>query len=297
MLIVVLLGLGAAVVYGASDFFGAFAARRLNLVTATMFNYAIATVVILVALPLAGGVWSSGAIWSGIITGVLAVLGLLAFYGVLAIGPMSLLSPLIALIQSVVPVTISAITGQPLSPLAWTAIAIAIVALILLAPPRRRGTEHITRRGALLAVFSGLMLGISLVTLDASPHNSGLIPAVGEIVVGLVILAIIWIALRWSPARTGALAFLQPGADAVRTMSAPRAWTAAAASGLLTGVADAFIVFGLHLGNLAVISVLVALYPVVTIILAASVLHERITKLQVLGIALVIAASLLLSAA
>ena len=45
------------------------------------------------------------------------------------------------------------------------------------------------------------------------------------------------------------------------------------------------------------ISVLVALYPVVTIILAASVLHERITKLQVLGIALVIAASLLLSAA
>ena len=297
MLIVVLLGLGAAAVYGASDFFGAFAARRLNLVTATMFNYAVATVVILIALPLVGGTWSSGAVWSGIVTGVLAVVGLLAFYGVLAIGPMSLLSPLIALIQSVVPVTISVITGQPLSPLAWTAIGIAIVALVLLSPPRRRGHERISPRGAVLAVFSGLMLGISLVTLDASPHDSGLIPAVGEIIVGLVVLAIIWGVLRLAPARGGSLAFLQPGEDAVRSLSARRAWTAAAASGLLTGVADAFIVLGLHIGNLAVVSVLVALYPVVTIILAATVLRERMTKLQVLGILLVIAASLLLSAA
>ncbi|MDQ1552784.1 MAG: hypothetical protein QOD50_2206, partial [Actinomycetota bacterium] len=92
MLIVVVLALGAAAVYGASDFFGAFAARRIHLVTATLFNYAVATVVILPAILLVGGVWSSGAMWSGVVCGTLAVFGLLAFYGVLAIGPMSLLS-------------------------------------------------------------------------------------------------------------------------------------------------------------------------------------------------------------
>jgi len=112
VLIVVVLALGAAAVYGASDFFGAFAARRIHLVTATLFNYAVATVVILPAILIVGGVWSSGAMWSGVVCGTLAVFGLLAFYGVLAIGPMSLLSPLIALIQSVVPVAIAALTGR-----------------------------------------------------------------------------------------------------------------------------------------------------------------------------------------
>lgn len=295
MLLVVILGLGSAAVYGASDFFGAFAARRIHLVTATLFNYAIATVVILIALPVLGGVGSSAAFWAGSVSGILAVIGLLAFYGVLAIGPMSLLSPIIALIQSVVPVTVSAITGQALSPLAWFAIGLAVIAILLLAPPPRRGSERISARGAVLAVFAGLTLGSSVVALDLSPHDSGIIPAVWEIVVGLVVLGIIWLVLRWSPARTGLLSFLQPGDHAVRTLSPSRAWTAAAASGLLTGVADALVVYGLHVGNLAVISVLLALYPVVTIILAATVLKERMTKLQFLGIALVIGASLLLS--
>jgi drug/metabolite transporter (DMT)-like permease len=297
MLIVVVLGLGSAFIYGASDFFGAFAARRVNLISATMFNYAIATVVILIAIPILGGVSSSAAIWTGVVTGVLAVIGLLAFYGVLAIGPMSLLSPIIALIQSAVPVTVAAVTGQPLSVMAWVAIGLAVIAIILLAPPPRKGGERVSARGALLAVFAGLTLGCSLVVLDLSPHDSGVIPAVWEIVVGLAVLVIIWLAIRWSPARTGALSFLQPGDEAVRTLSASRAWTAAAASGLLTGVADAFVVFGLHIGNLAVMSVLIALYPVVTVILAATILKERMTKLQFVGIALVIGASLLLSAA
>ncbi len=159
MLIVVVLALGAAAVYGASDFFGAFAARRIHLVTATLFNYAVASVLIVVAVFLVGGVWSNGALWTGVLCGTLAVFGLLAFYGVLAIGPMSLLSPLIALIQSVVPVAIAAVTGQGLSVLGWVAIGIGIVALLLLAPAPKRGQEHISLRGALLAVASGLLLG------------------------------------------------------------------------------------------------------------------------------------------
>ena len=44
--------------------------------------------------------------------------------------------------------------------------------------------------------------------------------------------------------------------------------------------ADAFIVIALHVGNLAIVSVLVALYPVLTVILAATILKERMTKLQ-----------------
>jgi drug/metabolite transporter (DMT)-like permease len=294
-MIVVFLGLGGAIFYGASDFLGAFAARRIHLVTATLFNYAVATVAIFVALVLVGGAWSPAAIESGTVCGVLAVFGLLAFYGVLAIGPMSLLSPLIALIQSVVPVAAAVITGQALTPLAWVAIAIGIVALLLLAPRREAGRTHITPRGALLAVIPGLLLGSSLVVLDFAPHNSGVVPSVLEIVAGLVVLAIVWLALRFIPGRKGALAFLQPGPDAVATLSSQSAWLAAAGSGVLVAVADALIVLDLHVGNLAIVSVLVALYPVLTVILAATVLKERMTKLQFVAVGLVIVASLLFS--
>jgi drug/metabolite transporter (DMT)-like permease len=296
VLIVVVLALGAAAVYGASDFFGAFAARRIHLVTATLFNYAVATVVILPAILIVGGVWSSGAIWSGVVCGTLAVFGLLAFYGVLAIGPMSLLSPLIALIQSVVPVAIAALTGQGLSPIGWIAIAVGLVALVLLAPAPKRGQQHISLRAALLSVASGLLLGASLIVLDLAPKNSGVIPAVWEIVTGTVILAIAWVVLRMLGTRAAGLSFLQPGPDAVRTLSSGRAWLAAAFSGVLVAVADTFIVLALHLGNLAVVAVLTSLYPVVTVILAATILRERMTKLQFLAVALVIAASLLFSA-
>ena len=294
-MIVVVFGLGSALVYGASDFLGAFAARRINLVTATLFNYTVGTVTIVIGYLLIGGAWSWTAVYAAAICGVLAVFGLLAFYGVLAIGPMSLLSPLIALIQSIVPVAAAVITGQALTPLAWVAIGVGIVALVLLAPRPEPGRTHITRRAAVLAVVSGLLLGCSLVALDFAPHDSGVVPSVIELMTGLVVLVIVWVILRLVPARRGVLSFLQPGAEAVATFSARRAWLAGAASGVLVGIADALIVLDLHVGNLAIVSVLLALYPVLTVILAALVLKERMTKLQFVAVGLVVVASLLFS--
>ena len=296
-MIVVALGLGAAIVYGGSDFLGAFSARRIHLVTGTLFNYAVATAVMFGILLLVGGAWSPAAVWSGVVCGVLAAFGLLAFYGVLAIGPMSLLSPLIALIQSIVPVAAAVITGQALTPLAWVAIGIGIVALLLLAPRPEPGRQHITPRAAVLSVVSGLLLGVSLVALDFAPHDSGVVPSAIEISAGLVVLALVWVGLRIIPARGSTLEFLQPGADAVASLSARRAWLAAAASGILVAIADAFIVLDLHVGNLAIVSVLVALYPVPTVILAATVLKERMSRLQFVAVGLVVVASLLFSAA
>jgi drug/metabolite transporter (DMT)-like permease len=140
------------------------------------------------------------------------------------------------------------------------------------------------------------LLGASLIVLDLAPKDSGVIPAMWEIVTGTVILAVTWLVIRALGSRGTALSFLQPGAEAVRTISSRRAWLSAALSGVLVAFADTFIVLALHLGNLAVVSVLTALYPVVTVILAATLLKERMTKLQFVAVGLVIAASLLFSA-
>ncbi|MDQ1572261.1 MAG: hypothetical protein QOF79_2935 [Actinomycetota bacterium] len=296
MLLIVALGLGAAVLYGASDFFGASAARRHHLINATTLNYAVAMVLLIVALPILGGTWSATANWAGSVAGALAVLGLISFYGVLAIGPMSLLSPLIALVQSAVPVAVAAFTGQGLNLTAWIAIAIAVVAILLLSPPPKLGRDHVSLRGAGLAIFSGLTLGASLVALDFAPENSGVIPAFWEIAVGLVILLLLLLAVRLFRGRAAWMSLLEPEVETASGLSSRRAWIEAAAAGLLAGVANIFVVTGLHVGNLAVIAVLIALYPVLTVILAATVLKERMTPLQFVGIGLAIGASLLFTA-
>ncbi|MDO9591139.1 MAG: EamA family transporter, partial [Microcella sp.] len=73
--------------------------------------------------------------------------------------------------------------------------------------------------------------------------------------------------------------------------------TLAIACGVLDAIANIIVLAGLRLGDLTVVSVLTALYPAGTILLAAIVLRERIAPLQWLGLALALAASAMLAAA
>ena len=63
---------------------------------------------------------------------------------------------------------------------------------------------------------------------------------------------------------------------------------------LLAG-GNILLVVGLHLGELAVMGVLNALYPLGTVILAFFVLKERLSMLQTFGIVLALAASAVLA--
>jgi drug/metabolite transporter (DMT)-like permease len=65
--------------------------------------------------------------------------------------------------------------------------------------------------------------------------------------------------------------------------------------GLFLVVANILLVIGLHLGDLAVMGVLNALYPLGTILLALIVLRERLGWLQIAGIGLALAASAVLA--
>ncbi|TPX00840.1 EamA family transporter [Schumannella luteola] len=60
---------------------------------------------------------------------------------------------------------------------------------------------------------------------------------------------------------------------------------------MLMAVANALLVWGLHQGQLAIMGVLASLYPLGTVLLALTVLRERLTPVQVAGVALALAAS------
>jgi drug/metabolite transporter (DMT)-like permease len=66
---------------------------------------------------------------------------------------------------------------------------------------------------------------------------------------------------------------------------------------VLDAAANVIALVGLRAGDLEVVSVLTALYPAGTILLAAVVLRERIARLQWVGLVLALAASAMLALA
>jgi len=66
-------------------------------------------------------------------------------------------------------------------------------------------------------------------------------------------------------------------------------------AGVMDVLANVAVIYGLRSGDLSVISVLIALYPAGTILLASVVLKERIALIQWAGLALALVASALLA--
>ena len=288
----------AALSYGTSDFFGGLASRRLNVLHATAGTYVVATIAVGIGLVAVGGEWTVDAVLFGLIAGLLAIVGFVAFYAALAIGPMSLLSPAIALVGGVVPVGVAAAMGESLGVIHWIAIAVAIIATVLISVPSTRSAERVTPRVAVLALVAGLGLGGSVVAIDFTQESSGLVPAMVEMVVGVVVLLGILAILRITRARFGLLAIFEPPPALARQgFSSRRAWGYAAVAGVLLGVSNSLIVLALHAGNLAIVSVLVSLYPLATVVLAAAVLREKLSFVQLGGIVLAIGACVALALA
>lgn len=319
MLLIVLLALGAALLYGVADFMGGVAARRIPVLIASTINYAVATLVLIIAVLTVGGVWSTTAIVGGVVAGVLAAVAFLTFYAALAAGPISLMTPLIALLSSAVPVVVALVLGDRLQPIAWIAIAVAIVGSVLIGLERRDGARSVRPRTLVFAVISGVGFGFATVALDSVPTDAGMVPVFLDTTVGFVLLIAIVGLTRTTPALQRVVGVLDahvptepvPRLDAAQAPGAARlapdrieaaetrgrARVLAAGAGLLIGSANVLLMIALHAGSVAVVAVLVNLYPVATVLLAWIVLRERVNALQVTGIVLAVAASVMLGLA
>lgn len=295
MLVTLALSLVTALSYGVSDFLGAVGARRLRVLPGTAVTYGCALLTLLVMLPIIGGAWSSETLLWGAIAGVAAIIGFLAFYAALAAGPMSLASPLIAVIGSLVPVVIALLLGEQLPPLAWVAIVLALAGGALISVTRGGSGGGIPRKTIVLSLLAGVGLGGSIAALDRAPQNSGVTSAVVEIAVGVGLLGVLLLADRVSARARRALAVLDEEQAADRIPPRARAWAASSVGGVLLGIANGVLLLALQSGSLAVVSVIVGLYPVGTIILARVVYREKLTLVQLGGVVLAIAASVLLA--
>jgi drug/metabolite transporter (DMT)-like permease len=293
-MITVVIGLASAFVYGAADFLGGAAARRISAVRVTAVAAVSGLVLLLVALPFVPSVWTPEAVTLGVLSGVTGAIAIGLLYACLAIGPMSILSPLTAIVSAIVPLTIGLIGGERLQPLGYVALGLALVAVVLVGFVPEKGAVRPSLKGVLMAIGSGAAIGVFLVLLDLTPDDSGLAPlVVNRAVNGTIMFAIVGV-LAWTSRSSRSLS------DRIET-PAPPLWRPGLAFAIGCGILDALanvgLLLGVRLGELSVIAVLTALYPAGTIILAALVLKERIAPIQIVGLVLAIAAGGMLALA
>lgn len=290
-------GLTGALIYGAADFLGGLAAKRISAMLTTAVAAFSGLLALLVALPFVGGVWSPAAVLWGALSGVSGAVAISLLYACLAIGPMSILSPLTAVVSAVVPMTVGLLGGELLAPVGYWALGLALVAVVLVGFVPERGAVRPRLTGVLMAIGSGAMIGTFMILIDLTPPDSGLVPLVlNRAVNGAIMVAVMGVLALLARHRSR-VPVGSPGPDGAPGPVLSAGVRFAMACGLVDVTANFLLLAALRLGDLSVVGVLTAMYPAGTILLAAVVLGERIAAVQWVGLALALTAAGLLAVA
>jgi drug/metabolite transporter (DMT)-like permease len=285
----VILGFTTAVVYGFADFFGAIASRKISSLLVTAVSGIIGFFFLISMVPFFGANFSEAAIITGIAAGVASAIGISALYASLAIGPIAIVSPLGAVLGALVPMTFGFFIGDRFGAIAWLALALILVAVILVGFIPGADVRLPSAKGLLFATIAGAGIGTILIVLKYSPEDSGLASILVMRLVSAIFLNIVLVA-NWLRLRS------KREPKELRAVPA-KFWWAVIAAGVFDSSANIFFTLALRSGSLSVVSVLTALYPLGTIILARIVLKERIAKVQMFGVLLALTGSAILAVA
>lgn len=278
------LGLSSALIYGASDFFGGLGSRRITPLLVSFISQIVALLIATVAVFSSEIHWSTSAVALGLVAGIGGGIGTWAFFTSLAIGPMSVVSPGVAMIYAVVPAIVGIALGERIAPIGYAALVAVVVAAVLIAVPRQRDAVRLTSRAIVYGSIAGLGYAGYIIAIGRTPRDSGLLPLWLDLIVATVLYATVLLInrIRRGP---GEWSGLRDRTAVVQSLLA----------GVLLAGGNILLVLGLHLGELAVMGVLNALYPLGTVILAFFLLKERLSVLQTLGIVLALSASAVLA--
>jgi drug/metabolite transporter (DMT)-like permease len=280
-----------------SDFVGGIAARRVSALRVVLVSYPIALGLLTVLAGIVGGQLSGAAVLWGTLCGVSQAFGIWWFYAALGAGPISVVSPLTAILVAGVPVAVGVVLGDRPGVVAIAGVAVALVAVVLVSrgvtdeplarresspdePLARREsspdedvtTHRFTRTVAWLTVGSGLAFGLSFVVIHEAPHDAKLWPLVfARLSATLLVIGIAAVGRQLRP----------PSGVPLRL---------AVTAGLIDTISNVAMLLALQASLLSLAGVLISLYPASTVALALVVLKERVTRWQVVGMVAALAA-------
>lgn len=271
------LALCSSVAWGGADFFGGLVSRRRAVLAVLAVSQG--TGLLLIAGVLAVRGYDPGAglrLLYAAAAGTVGAMALAAFYRGLSIGAMGVVAP-ISGTAAALPVIVGVLSGERPSPLQWAGIALALVGIALLA--REAPSEHDRRgrdrapvaAGVGLALAAALGFGGFLTLMGEAARPDPLLATFISRAASVGLLALALVALR-PDLRLGR-----------------RDGSIVMAIGCADLTANALYAVATTQGLLSVVAVLGSLYPVVPVVLARLVLHERLGPAQRLGAVLAIA--------
>jgi drug/metabolite transporter (DMT)-like permease len=215
---------------------------------------------------------------AGAAAGAIGLIGVILLYRGLAAGTMSLVAPITAVGAAVLPLVWGLITGERPSVIAFVGVVVALAAVALVSTVDAEANRAITRVDLLLALTAGAAFGMVFVLLGTTGEGSGMWPVFGARIASVTLVTLVVLATRrpWKPA-SGTLVTV-------------------ATAGVFDAGANALYLLASRAGLLSVVSVLSSLYPAATVVLARAALHERLSRTQVLGIALALTGVVLIAA-
>ena len=277
----ILLSLVASACWGTADFAGGLVSKRAPVVSVLLIVEGTGLAIVLTLVLVTGeDPPSAHAILLSLLAGISGVSALGLFFAALAMGKMSIVAPISAC-GAALPVIVGLLGGDELSVIAGTGIAVTMLGVILasLEASVEEEREH-TRRSrlsVLLALCAALGFGGYFAISDSAADESILWLLVFVRLIGVPVLAAIVL--------LGRLAFPQP-----------RDRLLVAGGGVLDVSATGLYALAQTLGSLSVVSVVGSLYPVTTVLLARSLLGERLRRVQAIGVALALAGVALIAA-
>jgi drug/metabolite transporter (DMT)-like permease len=260
----------AAVGYGAADFVGGLASRRVSHWTVAIAGQLAGGAALLVAgLSLPGSIRTEDIAWA-LLAGLGSAVGTVSLYRGLARGRMGVVAPVSGVGAALVPVLVGVSLGERPTMLVWLGVVAALPAIYLVSRDTTQGNTH-GLGGLLDGGLAGLGFGVLFVALAQIPESARLLPVAANQGVGAILTLVLAGALR------------QPLFPRARSSRRAAAW--GAAGGLLGTSGTVAFLLATHTTHLAVTGVLASLYPAVTVLLAAVLLRERVRPSQTLGLA------------
>lgn len=268
-----LLAILSSILWGGADFFGGKLSKRYQAIAVTAvsqaFGLLIGITIILVSTSwIKPNLSWDGYFLSGVCAGLLGFLGLIAFYTGLATGRMGVVAPISAL-SVLIPLTIAFINGEKPSSTQLLGMSIALTGAVFASGPELKGGLAV--KPIVLAVIAAFGFGTAIAFIARGSASSAIMTMTtmrfSTFIVALFLFA----------------RFRTTGGFKKKDMP------------VLVGIGAADFIANLLLGvattkglvSLAV--VLGSLYPIVTALLAFKILHERLHKIQYVGIGFAIA--------
>lgn len=255
----------SGLVWGVADFVGGLASRKARPALVVLWGQVAGLAALALVVGFFGGGLTPGAIVWGAAAGFGGSVGLICLYTGFARARVAVVAPISGVISALLPVMTGVALGERPSIAAWVGIGLAIPAIWLVS----RGSDRSWGVAGLgYGIGAGFGFGLFFIFIAQVPAGSGMWSLIPARLAGMALLA--------------ALVMVKGGGFSIGREVRP----GAIVSGIGDITANVLFLLASRLGLLSLTAVLSSLYPVVSVILARAVLHERIGAGQWVGVGL-----------